>query len=141
MFYPVRLLALLLAISFYSVSVNAIGEYEIQPEELLEQISTEHKPLIIDVRAQDDYLNGHVPTAIHIEHLDIKNKIHTLLPYKDKPIVIYCGDSTRSAIAMTALKKEGFQRVVNLYGHFFNWERKNLPTETTVNRIGVNQQE
>ena len=48
---------------------------------------------------------------------------------KDRPLILYCDTSSRSGKAITALKKQGFTRVVNLSGGLGAWQQAGLPVE------------
>lgn len=128
-------LCLLLISIISSQSVLAIGKYEITPEKLHQEILLNKSHLIIDLRDQDKYQQSHIPSAINIRHDNLKNKLHALLPYKNKSVILYCGDGTRSAIGMTVLRKEGFKKLLNVHGNMFAWEKKKLPVSTKINSL------
>ena len=44
---------------------------------------------------------------------------------KDKPIVLYCGGGSRSALAAKSLKDMGFRNVMSLVGGYRGWKEKN----------------
>jgi len=123
---PRSLWSLLLFFGINQVAL-AIGTYEIQPEKLLNNIESGKSGLIIDLRDKDKYQQSHIPTAIHIEHTQIENKILELLPRKQDTIILYCGDGTRSATAMIKLRKQGFKHLLNVHGNMHAWLRKKLP--------------
>lgn len=70
---------------------------------------------VIDVRTDDEFMDGHYPNAINIpvnEIMDRADEIGT----KDTPIVVYCETGSRSAYAAMMLKVEGFTDVLNAGG-------------------------
>ena len=113
-----------------SQPVLAIGTHEIAPETLNQKIASGETGLIIDLRDKDKYLQFHIPTAIHVNHTQIKDKITDLVSNKLDTIILYCGDGTRSAIAMITLRKQGFKNVLNVHGNMHAWLRKKLPVST-----------
>ena len=62
--------------------------FEIQPRELHELIKNNIENInIIDVREYDDYIDGHIPYAIHIPLNDFEN--HFVMLEKDKVNIVY----------------------------------------------------
>jgi hydroxyacylglutathione hydrolase len=82
---------------------------------------------VIDVRAQTEWDEGHIPGA---RHFFLGNLIDLVrdLP-RDTPIVTQCQGGSRSAIAASVLEAEGFTDVQNLSGGFGAWTKAGLPVE------------
>jgi len=114
-----------------SQPVLGIGTHEITPEILNQKIAAGETGLIIDLRDKDKYLQSHIPTAIHVNHTQIKDEITDLISNKLDTIILYCGDGTRSAIAMITLRKQGFKNVLNVHGNMRAWLKKKLPVSTS----------
>ena len=72
------------------------------------------KPLIIDVRTEAEWNEGHLEGAILIPHIVIGEKIRTVSENKLVRIYVYCGTGKRSQIAKETLEKLGYKDVVNL---------------------------
>jgi len=72
------------------------------------------KPLIIDVRTQAEWNNGHIEGAILIPYDSIGEMIGTVVKDKSKMIYVYCRSARRSQIAKETLEKLGYKDVVNL---------------------------
>jgi len=72
------------------------------------------KPLIIDVRTEAEWNNGHVESAILIPYDEIGEKIGAIVGDKTKRIYLYCRSGRRSKIAQDALFKLGYRNVINL---------------------------
>lgn len=70
---------------------------------------------IIDVRTPDEYADGFFPGAINIPVNVLAKKIDTLCA-KTKPIIVYCASGSRSALAASILKAQGFTDVTNAGG-------------------------
>lgn len=85
---------------------------------------------IIDVRAEKDYLEEHIPGAINLP----KNKWgHFEGLSKDKLNVVYCYSQVchLAATACIELAKAGF-RVLELEGGFAEWKEYDLEVEKSV---------
>lgn len=76
--------------------------------------------IILDVREQDEYDNGHITGAILIPYTKIDNKAEEMLPDKDKQILVYCRSGRRSKIAAESLVKLGYTNVKE-FGGIINW--------------------
>lgn len=82
---------------------------------------------IIDVRAEDDYAEGHVPGAINLP----EEKWGTLAGLrKNMRNVVYCYSLTCHLAARACLEfaEKGFP-VIELEGGFATWKEKDFPIE------------
>ena len=66
---------------------------------------------IIDVRSETEFLFAHKKGSINIPLGLLKNRIKEL--DSNKPIILCCASGSRSAIAKTILKANGFKNVHN----------------------------
>ncbi|HKA89771.1 MAG TPA: molybdopterin-synthase adenylyltransferase MoeB [Haliangiales bacterium] len=78
---------------------------------------------IIDVREQDEYVQGYIPGATWIPRGFLEQRIEDAVPDKGQPIILYCAGGTRSALAARSLKELGYTRVKSLAGGFGAWKR------------------
>ncbi len=74
---------------------------------------------IIDVRGRDEWDAGHIAEAVHVSLGDVRERCHEL--EKDRPLVTYCASGSRSAIAASILRAEGFSDVKDLEGGLAGW--------------------
>ena len=72
------------------------------------------RPLIIDVRTQQEWNIGHLEGAILIPYDQIGEKIESVTKDTSQKIYVYCRSGNRSQIAGEALKKMGYKDIVNL---------------------------
>jgi phage shock protein E len=72
------------------------------------------KPLIIDVRTETEWNNGHIEGAILIPYELIGKRIGTVVKDKSKRIYLYCRSGRRSRIAKETLEKIGYKDILNL---------------------------
>lgn len=101
----------------------------ISPQALATQIEGGHAPLILDVRSQAEFNQGHVPGAIHIPFWKVGIEGEHIPAAVADPVVLYCGHGPRAWIAAAALRRRGFERVVYLAGHMAEWRKTGLPEE------------
>ncbi len=85
--------------------------------------------VIVDVRTDDEWSQGHVPGAIHVpvDQVDPgNNTIKTL--NKDAPIYFICAAGGRSARAADRMAAAGYH-ALNVLGGTNAWVEKGLPLE------------
>ena len=101
----------------------------LMPSEAIQLIN--HKDaLVVDVRTDKEYQQGHVMNALHIPLGVLDNRIAELQAYKTSAMIMVCRSGARSGQAASKLKKQGFTEVHNLGGGMLAWERANLPVTT-----------
>ncbi|WP_202617301.1 rhodanese-like domain-containing protein [Roseimaritima sediminicola] len=72
--------------------------------------------LVIDVRSQNEWDDGHVAQAVHIPHTEIADQIDQHTTDKDRKIVVYCAAGVRAQRAKESLEDLGFTDVENAGG-------------------------
>jgi rhodanese-related sulfurtransferase len=87
------------------------------------------KPLLIDVREDNEWTAGHAAGAIHLGKGIIERDIETKVPDKNAKMVLYCGGGFRSALAADALQHMGYTNVISLDGGWRAWQSANMPVE------------
>ncbi len=84
--------------------------------------------LILDVRATQEYAQGHLKDAVNIPLSDLPLRTGEL--EKNRPILVYCQSGNRSAQASSILVKAGFTSVYNMEGGLTAWINSRYPTVT-----------
>ena len=85
------------------------------PNEAIQLIN--HKnALIVDVRTDKEYQQGHVMNSLHIPLGLLDDRLHELKDYKSSAVVMVCRSGARSGHAAAKLKKQGFTDVHNMAG-------------------------
>ncbi len=79
--------------------------------------------IILDVRAQEEYDEGHIPGAIVIPHTEIEARAEEELPDKGQLILVYCRSGRRSKIAAEALVELGYTNIRE-FGGILDWPYK-----------------
>jgi rhodanese-related sulfurtransferase len=85
--------------------------------------------LLIDVREDREWSEGHVPGAIHMSRGIIERDIETTVPDKSTKLICYCGGGYRSALVAESLGKMGYTNVWSLDGGWRGWSEAGLPVE------------
>jgi len=91
------------------------------------QIINHEDAIVLDIRDNNEYQNGHIINAIHIPQANLASRIGELEKYKSRPIIVGCRSGHRSAQACALLKKHGFESIYNLSGGVMAWQSANLP--------------
>jgi rhodanese-related sulfurtransferase len=83
--------------------------------------------ILIDVREESDWREGHVEGAKHLSRGTIELDIEEAIPDTSKPIICYCGGGSRSALVAESLQKMGYTNVRSLAGGMRAWKESGLP--------------
>jgi rhodanese-related sulfurtransferase len=80
--------------------------------------------VILDVRARDEFVSGHIPGAKNIDIMggNFANQISNLS--KEKAYFVYCRSGGRSSSACGAMVSQGFTNLFNLRGGIGSWRGK-----------------
>jgi rhodanese-related sulfurtransferase len=126
----IRVLAFTL-IAAASASFVALADGEVAPLSqdafLALPKSGDKAPFVLDVRAPEEYVTGHVPGAVNIPHDQIAARLAEVP--KDKDVVLYCRSGRRAAMAGEVLSGNGYTRLQHLEGDIVGWQEKQRPVE------------
>lgn len=97
----------------------------LSPEEARRRMEENAAVLVLDVRTQEEYDEGHIPGAVCLPNEEITADMPVVFD-KDTEILLYCRSGHRSAEALEKLKKLGYTNVSD-FGGILDW-----PYETTT---------
>ena len=83
-------------------------------------MDSEEGYVILDVRTQEEYDQGHIPGAILIPDYEISAKAEAVLTDKNQLILVYCRSGRRSKLAAEALVKLGYTNIKE-FGGIIDW--------------------
>lgn len=92
----------------------------ITAEEAKQIMDSETGYIILDVRTQEEYDQGHIPGAIVISHEEIAEKAEEVLTDKDQLILVYCRSGRRSKLAAQILAELGYTNIKE-FGGILDW--------------------
>jgi rhodanese-related sulfurtransferase len=72
--------------------------------------------VLLDVRTEEEYRDGHIEGALLIPDYEIKDRVEAELPDKSARILIYCRSGNRSASAARAMIDMGYTGVYDFGG-------------------------
>jgi len=88
--------------------------------EVIKKLVESKEIILLDVREESEWNEGHIKGAIHIPLGNINNE--TLKETsKDYRIYVYCRSGRRASVAEFELRKLGFSKVINL-GGIIEWQ-------------------
>jgi phage shock protein E len=101
-------------------SQSSIAVYQkITPKEAAEMMDDEDV-IVLDVRTVSEYQEGHIEGAVLLPVDRIAKEALTVLPQKDRTILIYCRSGNRSATAARELIRMGYEKVLD-FGGINDW--------------------
>ena len=94
------------------------------------QLINREDALVLDVRDPGEYGAGHILGAknLPLSRIDAGGS-EIAAKRKDKPVIVYCDTGNRAAKAASALRSQGFAKVVLLSGGLGAWQQAGLPVE------------
>lgn len=96
---------------------------KITPQEAKERIASNGNIVIVDVRTQEEYAQGHIPNAIvlPVEQIEAASpQVGKVLPDKNAEIFVYCRSGKRAGRAAQALMAQGYTKVCSI-GGIMDW--------------------
>lgn len=93
---------------------------KITPEKAKEMIEENSEVIILDVRTEEEFAQGHLKNAILLPDYNVTEKAESVLPDKNAPIIVYCRSGRRSSGASEALNQLGYSNIFDL-GGIIDW--------------------
>ena len=97
--------------------------------QLMDRLTSERMPPLIDVRTPEEYRAGHIPGALNIPIQELQQRFTELSAYRDREVVLYCETGGRASYGGRWLESQGFEELRLLDGHMRAWRAAGLPTE------------
>jgi hydroxyacylglutathione hydrolase len=116
------------AIDEWRQSGKATQSYSVVPAAVLADGIFKGEVTVVDVRAQTEWDEGHLPGAVHIMLGYLAERAGEIVD-GGKPVVVQCRSGARSAIGASILQAKGAAEVSNLAGGIREWAKAGLPIE------------
>lgn len=111
--------------SRYEEAAAELEAYEeIAPAQIAAQVEN-GDVLVLDVRNQSEWNEGHIPGATHIMLGTLAYRLAEVPT--DKTLLVQCRSGARSAMACSILQANGRKNVINLTGGIMQWAHAGLP--------------
>ena len=92
----------------------------ITAEEAKKIMDTESEYVVLDVRTEEEFAQGHIPGAMLIPDYAIREEADKALPDKDALILVYCRSGRRSKNAAQILLELGYTNIRE-FGGILDW--------------------
>jgi len=102
------------ALEAWRAEHGGLGSYPVVDWREAERAVREDGALLLDVRNQTEWNEGHVPGARHVHLGYLRGRVDELP--RDRPILLYCRSGHRSGIGVSVLRAAGFRDVANVEG-------------------------
>ena len=102
-------------------SEEKMSYIQITAEQARQLMDDENDYVILDVRTDEEYNQGHIPGAILIPDFEIAVRAEEELPDKDRLILVYCRSGRRSKLASQTLADMGYRNVKE-FGGIIDWK-------------------
>ncbi len=96
-------------------------------EDLSLDLEGKDPPVVLDVRQEEEWREGHIPGAVHIEYWRLPQITLAFPP--DRKIAVHCETQNRSPSGITTLAKRGYENLLLVEGGFLAWQKAGLPIE------------
>ena len=77
-------------------------------------------PFVLDVRYNQEWAQGHIRGARHVEAGSLSEVARAVLP-ADRPLVVHCARGNRSTVALSLLEQKGFKNLYALEDGISSW--------------------
>ena len=88
------------------------------------------RPLLLDVRRDDEVAICSLPGALHIPLAELPDRLDELVPHEKKVIVVYCHHGVRSLSGAALLSAQGLA-ATSMRGGIEAWSREIDPAVPT----------
>ena len=105
------------------------GGYTIQADDLAAELTGSTPPFLADLRLEYEWDDQHIGGATRIDFSALLRSLDQLPADKNAPIVVYCSDGHRGAMAVMALSLQGYTNIRNLVGGIYSWIAAGQPVE------------
>lgn len=88
----------------------------VEPDELLMDMPHDDRLVVLDVRRETEFAQGHLKNALNIPLNELTDPASMANFEEDQNIYVHCGGGYRSVIAASLMKKQGIHNLRNVLG-------------------------
>ena len=108
------------SLSGCAAETSPLTYISISASEAKELMDSEKDCIILDVRTEKEFSEGHIPNAVLIPDYEIEERAENELPDKKQLILVYCRSGRRSKTAAEKLAEMGYSNVKE-FGGIIDW--------------------
>src|SRR4051794_28388690 len=103
---------------------------DVDPRDVHHIVNNGYDAVVVDVREQEEFDQGHLPGALHVPRSYLETRIENAVKDKDARVIVYCQSGNRSAFAANTLESElGYTNVQNMTGGITLWRDRGFEVE------------
>jgi sulfur-carrier protein adenylyltransferase/sulfurtransferase len=103
---------------------------EVDPRDVYDIVNNGYDAVVVDVREQEEFDQGHVPGAVHVPRSYLETRIENAVRDKDARVILYCQSGNRSAFAANTLEHElGYTNVQHMTGGITLWKDRGFEVD------------
>ena len=108
---------------------------EIFPWDADEMLRSDRKPLLVDIREQNEFDAMHIDNALHVPRgilessceYNYEDTVKELVEARDRDVIVVCRSGNRSALAAYTMQLMGYCRVASMKTGLRGWNDYELP--------------
>lgn len=100
---------------------------QVSVHQMAEQLAGPQDRLVLDVRGDEEWDEGHIPGALHRYAGELAQGVDAPVD-STTPVAVVCGSGYRSSVAASLLQQRGYRDLVNVVGGMGAWDEARLPT-------------
>jgi rhodanese-related sulfurtransferase len=100
---------------------------ELTLEQAQQALKVNPKALLVDVREDSEWQNGHAENAVHIGKGVFERDLEKKVPDPDTPLLMYCGGGYRSILTADVAQKMGYKQAFSIIGGYKSMMTNNWP--------------
>lgn len=91
---------------------------EVTVEQARESLAQNPQAILVDVREDLEWANGHAAEAMHLGKGVLERDIEKMIPNREAEIIMYCGGGYRSVLTADVAMRMGYRNVKSLIGGY-----------------------
>lgn len=91
---------------------------EVTVDQARERLAANPKAVLMDVREDVEWQNGHAAQAVHVGKGVLERDIEKLFPDPNTEIIMYCGGGYRSILTCDVARRMGYKNISSLIGGY-----------------------
>lgn len=91
---------------------------EVTIEQARARLQQNPKAVLVDVREDLEWQNGHATQAIHLGKGVLERDIEKMIPDPNTEVIMYCGGGYRSVLTADVAQRMGYRNVASLMGGY-----------------------
>jgi molybdopterin/thiamine biosynthesis adenylyltransferase/rhodanese-related sulfurtransferase len=96
---------------------------EISVEKTHQLLQRKEPVVLLDIREKEEFALGYIEGAIFLRQGLLSEKVESLLPDKNVPVVVYCAGGIRSLAAAEVMKERGYTQVFSMAKGIDGWKK------------------